>query len=45
MWIEPAQATVAELGHDAKNSLSHRARAAALMREQMRQVWGWSFGD
>ena len=41
MWIPEAQATVAELGHGAKNSLSHRARAAALMREQMRQVWGW----
>lgn len=41
MWIPEAQATVAELGHEAKNSLSHRARAAALMREQMRQVWGW----
>lgn len=41
MWIGEAQATVAELGHEAKNSLSHRARAAALMREQMRQVWGW----
>jgi len=41
MWIPEAQATVAELGHEAKNSLSHRARAAALMRDQMRQVWGW----
>jgi XTP/dITP diphosphohydrolase len=41
MWIREAQATVAELGHDAKNSVSHRARAAAQMREQMQQVWGW----
>ncbi|MFM8696301.1 MAG: non-canonical purine NTP pyrophosphatase [Betaproteobacteria bacterium] len=45
MWIAQAQATVAELGHDAKNSASHRARAAALMRQQMQQVWGWALGD
>ena len=43
MWIPEACATVAELGHEAKNSLSHRARAAAAMREQMRAVWGWDF--
>ncbi len=42
MWIHEAKATVAELGHEAKNSLSHRARAAILMREQMRQVWAWA---
>jgi XTP/dITP diphosphohydrolase len=42
MWIPAAKATVAELGHEAKNSLSHRARAAILMREQMRQVWAWA---
>lgn len=41
MWIDEAQATVAELGHEAKNSQSHRARAAALMRQQMAQAWGW----
>lgn len=45
MWIEEAAATVAELGHEAKNSASHRARAAALMRPQMRAVWGWALGD
>ena len=44
MWIPEAGATVAELGHEAKNSLSHRARAADLLREQMRVVWGWDFG-
>lgn len=44
MWITEAGATVAELGHEAKNSLSHRARAAALMREQMAQAWGWTLG-
>lgn len=43
MWIDEAGATVAELGHEAKNSLSHRARAAALLRPQMREVWGWAF--
>jgi inosine/xanthosine triphosphate pyrophosphatase family protein len=41
MWITELGATVAEMGHDAKNSMSHRARAAALMRQQMAQVWGW----
>lgn len=41
MWIPEAGATVAELGHEAKNSASHRARAAALMRAQMQAVWGW----
>lgn len=41
MWIDEAGATVAELGHEAKNSLSHRGRAAALMRQQMAQAWGW----
>lgn len=45
MWIAQAQGTVAELGHEAKNSASHRARAAVLMRQQMRQVWGWALGD
>jgi XTP/dITP diphosphohydrolase len=44
MWIPEAAATVAELGHEAKNSLSHRARAAAALREQMRAVWGWALG-
>ncbi len=44
MWITEAGATVAELGHEAKNSLSHRARAAALMRQQMSQAWGWALG-
>ena len=44
MWITEAGATVAELGHEAKNSLSHRARAAALMRQQMAQAWGWRLG-
>lgn len=44
MWIPEAAATVAELGHEAKNSLSHRARAAAALREQMRAVWGWELG-
>lgn len=44
MWIADAGATVAELGHEAKNSLSHRARAAALMRQQMAQAWGWTLG-
>lgn len=41
MWIPELGVTVAEMGHDAKNSTSHRARAAALMRQQMAQVWGW----
>lgn len=41
MWIDAAGATVAELGHMAKNSLSHRAQAAHAMRSQMAQVWGW----
>jgi len=45
MWIAQAQATVADLGHEAKNCASHRARAAALMRQQMRQVWCWALGD
>lgn len=42
MWIDEAAATVAELGHEAKNSASHRARAAALLRPQMQAVWGWA---
>jgi len=41
LWIPEAQATVAELGREAKNRMSHRARAALLMRQQMCQVWAW----
>lgn len=45
MWIDEAGATVAELGHDAKNSMSHRARAAAVMRPLMRSAWGWALDE
>ena len=40
MWIPGLGATVAELPAEVKNAHSHRARAAAQMRELMRQAWG-----
>jgi XTP/dITP diphosphohydrolase len=39
VWIDSAQATVAELDAAVKNRLSHRALAAAQMRGLMREVW------
>jgi len=39
VWIEPLNASVAELGADTKNRVSHRALAAAQMRLSMRQMW------
>jgi XTP/dITP diphosphohydrolase len=39
VWIESLGASVAELGMDAKNRVSHRALAAAQMRALMRDVW------
>ena len=39
MFIPSLGKTVAELDADTKNTLSHRALAAAQMRELMRQVW------
>lgn len=39
VWIEALQASVAELPTDVKNRASHRALAAAQMRELMRTAW------
>jgi XTP/dITP diphosphohydrolase len=39
VWIESLGASVAELAPEAKNRTSHRALAAAQMRELMRQAW------
>jgi XTP/dITP diphosphohydrolase len=39
MWIPELGATVAELGADAKNRHSHRARAMAQMRILLQDVW------
>jgi XTP/dITP diphosphohydrolase len=39
VWIESANASVAELDAAVKNRLSHRALAAAQMRGLMRDVW------
>lgn len=40
VWIPELGASVAELPSEIKNVHSHRARAAAQMRELMRQAWG-----
>lgn len=40
VWIPELGASVAELPAEIKNAHSHRARAAAQMRELMRQAWG-----
>ncbi len=40
MFVPELGRTVAELGADEKNGVSHRARAMAALREQLRQVWG-----
>jgi XTP/dITP diphosphohydrolase len=39
VWIDALGASVAELSADVKNAHSHRALAAAQMRELMRQAW------
>jgi XTP/dITP diphosphohydrolase len=39
MFIPELDATVAQLGAAVKNAQSHRARAAALMRELLRDAW------
>ncbi len=39
VWIDELGASVAELSADVKNQRSHRALAAAQMRELMRQLW------
>ena len=39
VWIDALGASVAELDAAQKNRLSHRALAAAQMRELMRQAW------
>jgi XTP/dITP diphosphohydrolase len=39
MFIPALGATVAELAPEAKNRASHRAQAAARMRELLREVW------
>ncbi len=39
VWIEALGASVAELSAEVKNAHSHRALAAAQMRELMRQAW------
>ena len=39
VWIDALGASVAELPADVKNRHSHRALAAAQMRELMRQAW------
>jgi XTP/dITP diphosphohydrolase len=39
MYIESLGRTVAELDAAAKNALSHRAQAAAQMRQLLRQAW------
>ena len=39
VWIESLGASVAELGAEQKNAVSHRALAAAQMRELMRRAW------
>ncbi len=40
LWIEACGCTVAELDAARKNALSHRALAAAQMRQLLCQVWG-----
>lgn len=42
LWVDDAGATVAALAPEQKNRLSHRAKAAAVMRTQMRDAWGWT---
>ena len=39
MWIDAESATVAELDAGRKNTISHRARAAARLLELMREAW------
>jgi XTP/dITP diphosphohydrolase len=39
MWIPAEGATVAELAPERKNAISHRGRAAARLRELMREAW------
>lgn len=39
VWIDALDASVAELDGSQKNRVSHRALAAAQMRELMRQAW------
>jgi len=39
VWIDALGASVAELGAEQKNALSHRALAAAQMRALMREAW------
>jgi XTP/dITP diphosphohydrolase len=39
VWIDALGASVAELTDDVKNRYSHRALAAAQMRELMKQAW------
>jgi XTP/dITP diphosphohydrolase len=39
VWIDALGASVAELSADVKNRHSHRALAAAQMRELMRHAW------
>lgn len=39
MFIPEAGCSVAQMGAEAKNAVSHRARSAALMRELMRSAW------
>lgn len=39
VWVDALGASVAELPAEVKNRHSHRAQAAAQMRELMRQVW------
>ena len=39
VWIDELGASVAELSFAAKNQLSHRALAAAQMRELIQQSW------
>ena len=41
VWIEPLRASVAELDASLKNAHSHRALAAAQMRELMRALWNF----
>ena len=41
MFIPDLGASVAELDTATKNVHSHRARSASLLRDMLRQVWGW----
>jgi XTP/dITP diphosphohydrolase len=40
LWIPALAASVAELGAEVKNRVSHRAQAMAALRVQLAEVWG-----